>query len=158
MKAGMARYNESLPKTEIPENKPHIIEYPGLVEAVQLSVARLMDIPGAAGARSFSEILEKRSQEAREKLICEVGGGFDQQLIAFVTSTLIDKNRRNIVIRADESEGVDGYLPWERALSSHLKRCRENGYFTDASVSVERYSAIDDELEELVEQAQILAA
>jgi hypothetical protein len=155
----MDRPNELNSETESSQTNTRVIDYSSLVDTIQLSGARLLDIQGALEAESFAKLIAPLSPEDRERTIWEVGGHFDQAFISFVTASLIGQRYQRVVILAEESEGVNGGLPWEPKLAQHLQGLKENGHLRNVELSVERYSAAStEEIETLTEQAQALAA
>jgi hypothetical protein len=158
-KRSMERHYELNSKAEPSEINTHIIDYSSLVDTVQLSTARLLDIPGALEAESFAKLIAPLSPENREHTIWEVGGHFDQSFISFVTASLIARRHHRVIILAEESEGINGGLPWEPKLEQHIQALKENGHLRTVELTVERYStATVAEIETLTEQAQALAA
>lgn len=153
----MVWYNESTPSTQTPEKSPYIIEYPGLVDVVQLSVARNLNVRGALEATRFSDVLSQHDASDRQEIIREVGAGFDQALIQFVTASLIGRGRQDVVILADASDGVEGSFPWESKLHAHLEALQNNGVFRTTTLHVERYTTDDETIATLTENAQALA-
>lgn len=155
----MSQHYESLPTAESSPQNHQKYEYSKVVDAVRLSVARLLDIEGALQAHSFMEVLEDKSPEQQERIVCDVGVQFDQALIDFITVSLVAHPRRNIIIMTEEHEGVgEGHaLPWKDRLDEHLSSLRNNGIINkQASVELRRYTA--NEIEPLTNQAKALAA
>lgn len=157
-KFSMDRY-ELTSNTEPSEIHTHFIDYSSLVDTVQLSTARLLDIPGAMGARSFAEILADKTPDDRERIIWEVGGHFDEELISFVAASLIRRRHQQIVILADESEGINGNFPWEPKLKKHIRMLKDEGILNAREPEVVRYSTTPNvDIENTTEQAQSVAA
>ena len=146
---------EATPKPESSTQSARILDYHLLVDAVQLSTARLLDIDGAQQAHNFNQVLEGKTPEERQRIICEVGARFDDELIKLVTVSLIAHRSERMVILADSHEGVDGTLPWQPKLEQHIEALRESGSLQKADVQVERYASSD--IESLTQQAQALA-
>lgn len=153
---------------EIPALRPRTIEYAGLLNTIQLSIARTLNLPKATEAQSFTEILDEvNDEEEKQRIVNEVGSRFDQHLIHFVTACLVAR-REPIAILAEESEGIGGYLPWVQPLMDHLDLLRERGILNAPDVRVVRYAAransddtqedIEETIKALSEQAQLLAA
>ena len=148
----------SLPETETLETTPRVIEYSKLVDSLQLSAARLLDVRGSLDAINFTEVLLKHDESEREEITCRVGAEFDQALIHYVTALLIGHRNREIVIQAESSDGINGHLPWESPLQAHLETLRTNGTLPNATVRVERPPANDTVVKSLTHDAQALAA
>ena len=150
----MNRYNELPVEKQTPELPPRIIDYSGLVDAVQLSVAREHNLPGSLEAQNFKEVFDLYNEDIQRYLTCEIGRDFDDALVNFVTAALITHQRHGIVILAEESEGIDGYLPWEEKLNQRMSTLEENHTFNStAFVRVERYRSPDKEhADELTEK------
>ena len=117
-----------------------IIEYPALVNAVQLNVARLLDMQGSLEAKTFNEVLSHYTEEEHERIIVQIGGQFDEALIQFVTGSIIGRRNHTTIILAEQSEGLTGHLPWEPKLSSHIEKLKNKGLLQEVEVAVERYS------------------
>jgi len=153
----MVRDSEQLTlvKTQTHEaQQPLVIEYADLVDTIQLSVARQIDIPGALEAQSLEEVLATKTGEEKEKIICEIGLHFDEALMHFVISAMIGRRKRSIVIIADPNDGVgDGYLPWEESLAQRIAEAEDNGILTGVDVRVERVSKIIEMAPELGNRA-----
>lgn len=139
-------------ETELSTNT-HIIDYSKLVDSVQLSVARILDMPGAFDADNFTTFLESKPSDEHERIICEVGGQFDEVLINFVIAALIS-NRSRLVILAKASEGINGGLPWQPKLEQHLQHLKGQGQLQGAQLTVERYSIDDQTIEQATEEAR----
>jgi hypothetical protein len=148
----------SLPETQTLETTPRVIEYSKLVESLQLSAARLLHVRGSLEANSFTEVLLQHDENEREEITCKVGAEFDQELVNYVTALLIGGRNRNIVIKAANSDGINGHLPWESPLRTHLATLQENGILCDATVRVERPPTQDELVEALTHDAQAFAA
>lgn len=148
----------SLPETQTLETTPHVIEYSKLVESLQLSAARLLHIRGSLEALSFTELLLQHNENEREEITRKVGAEFDQALISYVTALLVGRRNRKLVIQAENSDGINGYLPWESPLEEHLNALRTNGILQDATVHVERPPVHNEIVETLTHDAQALAA
>lgn len=158
----MNRYNELPVEKQTPELPPRIIDYSGLVDGVQLSIAREHNLPGSFEATNFQEVLAPHNEDLQRYLVCEVGHDFDDALVNYVTAALIAHQRHGIVILAEESEGVNGYLPWQNKLNERMDMLKERGaYDSTAFVRVERYRSPDkehaDELTEKVGAAALSA-
>lgn len=157
----MDRHLETVPvpATQKLETVPRVIEYSRLVECLQLSAARLLNIQGSLEARSFAEILIQHTEAERDQIVRDVGAEFDRGLINYVTVLLIaSRHNRNIVIQADDTDGIGGFLPWEAPLQTHLEDLRKSGTLRNATVRVERSSAEDEAVATLTHNAQMLAA
>jgi hypothetical protein len=161
----MDRHHELPAEKQTPELPPCIIDYSGLIDVVQLSVARELDLPGAIGvpqvtkdkeiiknegAKSFAQLIEPLDEKTRTEYICEVGQRFDNTLVNFVSAALIRHQKHGIVILAEEDDGIDGFLPWEDKLSRRIDTLKERGTFDPrAFVRVERYKSSEkDRVEE----------
>jgi len=128
--------------TPFPETpNRHIVEYSTLVNTVQLSVARKLDVEGSFTARDFESLLTYRTDQDRENIINEVGGHFDDALIQFVVGSLTGRRNHETIILAEENEGVQGHLPWESKLLAHIALLQSNGLLPDVRLQVERYSS-----------------
>lgn len=138
---------------------PRVIEYADLLDAVQLSVSRLIHLPGAMEAHSFTEVMSRYDDFERRRIDNEVGARFDQELINFVRCAMIGQ-RRPLIIRAEQQEGLDGHLPWEEPLQTHLASLREKSTIKIAPVIIERYKSADHDqnVAILTEQAKLFAA
>lgn len=135
---------------------PHrqIVEYPTLVDTVQLSVARTHDIEGSLNATTFSDIIAHKSDSEREAIINEIGRDFDDALVQFVVGSLTGRRNHEMIILADSAEGFNGHLPWESRLLGHIVLLQQHGLLTSVSVQVERYSTNYSDIKNLVDQAQ----
>ena len=153
----MDRQYEALPETQTAETTPYIIEYPGLLDTAQLSAARLIDVPGSLQKNTFAEVLATINDEDREQVLRDVGAEFDNALLSFVTATLIGRKNQGVIILAEASEGIDGYLPWEPKLLERIALLKNNGVLQISELRVERYSSEIPSIEELTVQAQSLA-
>lgn len=142
----MFQHYESTPTPESTTQTNRVIDYPHLVTAVQVSIARLLDVDGALRAHDFEEVLEGKTSEERQRIVCEVGARFDDELVQLVTVSLINARHGRTIILAEAHEGVDGVLPWQPKLERHLQALRDNGTLRDTQVQVERYTANDIEL------------
>lgn len=153
----MYRHYESFTEKETPKTTPHIIEYPGLLDTAQLSAARLIDVPGSLQKNSFAEVLADIDEEDREQVLRDVGAGFDDALLNFVTATLIGRRNQEVIILAEESEGINGYLPWEPKLKERVELLKRANVLHIYDLRVERYSSKAQTVEELTAQAQTVA-
>lgn len=144
----MDRYLEeqtSLP-TQIIENtqdQPLVIEYADLVDTVQLSVARQIGIEGSCEASTVDAMLSPFDTDTKHDVLCDIGRHFDDALVDFVIAAVIAKRKRPIIIIADETEGIDGYLPWQTQLESRIAHNEMNGLLSGAQVRIERTSTIE---------------
>lgn len=120
---------------------PYIIEYPALMDTAQLSAARLHDIDGALEAATFSEVLEAHDPATQERIRMTVGASFDEALINFVTAAVIARRHQDIVIRAEASEGLAGYFPWEHQLLERVEVLAAQGITRSRQLRIERYAA-----------------
>lgn len=127
---------------ETTEDQPLVIEYADLVDVIQLSVARTIGVPGSLEARSLDKALIPFTEEEKLGVLCEVGLRFDEALINFVMAAVIAR-RRPLVIVADETEGINGFLPWQAPLERRIATAEENKLLTGAEVRVERISKIE---------------
>jgi len=139
----MDRFNELPPQKQTPKQPPRIIEYADLVDLVQLSVARLHDIPGALDATSFAELTAPMTRQEYEQTEQDVGRDFDQALINFVTVALIANRHQDLIILAEASEGIDGALPWQPELEAQLQQRTRVEAIGAATVRIERYTAAE---------------
>ncbi|MCD8561527.1 hypothetical protein LRY29_00405 [Candidatus Saccharibacteria bacterium] len=135
----MDRTYEPVAHIHTPETAPRIIEYPALVDAVQLSVARLLDIDGSLAAREFSELLVQHSPDRQSDILREIEPHFDQALLSFVTAALVAEHHRTVIILAHEAEGFNGHLPWEGVLRERAAALQRNG-LAAGGVRIERYT------------------
>ena len=126
------------PHLEKPERR--VIEYPKLTNAVQLSVARLLDMHKSFETDVFEEVLFQYPEKQREDVIEQVGERFDDALIQLVVGSLIGRNHHTTIILAEKTEGIAGHLPWEPKLGSHVETLKNGGLLRNVHVSVERYS------------------
>lgn len=130
-------------ETEIMHTKseldPYIMEYPALMDTAQLSAARLSDIEGSIEARSFAAVLEAHDVTTHEEIITTVGARFDDALINFVVAAVIGRRNQEVVIRAEASEGLDGYFPWEEPLLRRIELLATRGLTRHAQLRIERY-------------------
>lgn len=133
--------------------QPLVIEYPDLVDTIQLSVARQIGLPGALEASSLDTVLITLSNEERHEVICQIGQQFDEALINFVMATMINRRNRSLIIVADKSEGIDGYLPWQEPLKQRIATVEASNTLTGLNVSVERPSKVDETASELSKYA-----
>jgi len=139
----MVRNTEQLTLVQTQEvQQPLVIEYASLVDTIQLSVARQIDVPGALGATSFQDVLTTTADERKHEIICEIGQRFDEALITFVMAAMIGR-RHHIVIIADTEDGIGGYLPWQVPLAQRIAQAEENKILTGIDVRVERVSKIE---------------
>lgn len=118
---------------------PYIIEYPDLMDTAQLSAARLQDIDGALEAQTFADVLEAHDPATREQICTTVGAYFDEALINFVTAAVIGRRHQEVVIRAEASEGLDGYFPWEDRLLARVEVLAARGITRSRQLRIERY-------------------
>jgi hypothetical protein len=132
-------------KTEIyqtPEHTPpHIIEYSELVNTVQLSVSRLLDIEGSIEAETFQQVQETVPLH-QEQLMDEIGAHFDEALVNFVVAALVSR-RGPVIIRAEAHEGLDGWLPWEKKLLERVDILAAAGLVRQAQLRIERYATTE---------------
>lgn len=143
-------------ETQTASTSPRIIEYAGLMNIVQLSIARQLDMPGAHDAEQFTEVLAQQSSDERERTICEVGQHYDEALVSFITGSLIARRQRDIIILAEASEGIEGYFPWQDKLEQRLQNCQAHGVLQGAQVRVERFQTVDDdELADVLDEHHI---
>jgi len=140
--------SESIPETQTHAKEPHIIEYSTLMDVVQLSAARLNDVPGSIQANSFAEVLAKNDEATHERIRCDVGVRFDDSLLSFVTASIINRRHQDIVILAEATAGFEGYLPWEDKLQAHIHKLQQHGMLAGIALRVERYSIDDAAIEE----------
>jgi hypothetical protein len=150
----MDHQSESTPETQTHAREPHIIEYSNLMDVVQLSAARLNDVPGSIQANSFAEVLEKNDEATHERIRCDVGVRFDDSLLSFVTASIINRRHQDIVILAEATAGFEGYLPWEDKLQAHIHKLQQHGMLAGIALRVERYSLSDESIETLTRDAQ----
>lgn len=130
-----------------------IVEYPSLVDTVQLSAARKIGIQDSIAAKSFEQLLLHKDDIAREALIDGVGSRFDDELISFVVGSMIGGKFRETIILAEESEGIEGHLPWEAPLLERVSQLqKKGGLLAGMEVRVERYSDNYSTVEELSSQ------
>ncbi len=116
----------------------------GLMDLIQRSVARTLDLRGADQAKTFVEILDNYPDPAeRQRKIEEVGGQFDEALVNFVACSMLASRRPKTIIRASSSEGFDGYLPWQTTLDERLKAMADYG-LQGLQVVVERFTPDTD--------------
>lgn len=121
--------------------EPNVVQYDGpngLVETVQLSIAKRLDLLGSEQAESFSDILKQYDSVEKQRAVEQVGAEFDHELINFVVCSLIPKHDRHLVIQAEVESGVNGILPWEQRLQERISRCALNGTMSGVKVEVER--------------------
>jgi len=150
----MDRYLEeqtSLP-TQIIENTqdhPLVIEYADLVGTVQLSVARQIGIEGSCEASTIDAALSPFDTCTKHEVLSKIGQHFDEALVNFVMAAVITRRTRPIIIIADETEGIDGYLPWQTQLEKRVAHNEANGLLTGAQVHIERTSKIEHTAVEL---------
>lgn len=149
---------ESNTNIQTSEKSAHIIDYPGLLNTVQLSAARLKDIPGSIEAESFADVLASRTEEERQHIIWEVGSQFDDALISYVTAILIHKRHERVIILANATEGINGGFPWQPKLEQHVQNLQAHGHLPGVELSVERYTTDDKAIEQLTQEARLLAA
>ena len=112
----------------------HIIDYPHLVDTVQLSAARLLDIDKSLDSATFAEVLSHHKPEDRERIIQQVGARFDDALISFVTASSIARRNQDVLMLAAASEGFDGHLPWEPRLTAHVENLKNHGHLQTVNV------------------------
>lgn len=133
-------HQEPPTETQTPELPPKIYDYSGLVPVVQLSVAREQNIPGAMEAQRFSDLISPLDTARQQEIIADVGRDFDGALVNFITAALVKHRRHGIVILAEASEGIDGYLPWEHQLTERVQMLKDNGTFRGTAFArVERF-------------------
>lgn len=136
----MSETNKHLDQIYTPENSPIVLNYTGIVNAVQLSVARLMSLPGAVESQNFNELLNAYPSEQKQGLVAEVGSHFDQELIKLVTCSLIAARQKRLIIMAASTDGINGGLPWEGKLQDHITNLQNKGLIgNDKSVEITRY-------------------
>lgn len=144
--------NQQFPHSPIEPTDRRIVEYPSLVDIVQLSAARKLGIQGSIAAKSFDQLLLHKDDIAREALTDSVGSRFDEELINFVVGSIIGKKSHETIILAEESEGIEGHLPWETPLLNRISQLQKNGLLNGIEVRVERYSDNYSTVEELTSQ------
>lgn len=127
-----------IPTQKQEAQQPLVIEYADLVNTIQLSVARQINLPGALEAESLGEVLITATDAERNSVICEIGQHFDEALINFVMCAVIARHKRQVIITADEHEGINGYLPWEEQLARRIAEAKENNTLSNVDVRVER--------------------
>lgn len=96
----------------------------GLMDLIQRSIARSINLNGANDAKTFDEVLaEYPDQTERQRKIEQVGAEFDEALVNFVVSSMIATKRRHAIIRASTKEGLgpEGYLPWKDVLDERVR-------------------------------------
>jgi|GEM_PF-1635412 len=151
---------ETYPQPDTPHTNTDTIEYSGLVDAAQLSTARLLDIPGSLEAHHFEEVLAPHTETERSRIIAEVGAQFDESLIQFVIASLIRGGRDRVIILVEDSEGINGGLPWQPKLAQQLSDMQRYGTLPQTQVQVERYSTQDistQAIDSLTQAAQDIA-
>lgn len=121
-----------------PESSIRTLDYPALVDTVQLSITRLLDIEGSIEATSFEEV-QASIPPHQEHLMDRIGERFDEALISFVTAALVGR-RQPIVIRVESSEGFDGWLPWEEKLIARADVLAKAGLTGQSRVHIERFT------------------
>ena len=144
----MDRYSEvptpSSENTGAPTHARYlVIEYADLVDTIQLGVARQLDIPGACEAKSFEKTLAPFSEEEKADILCAIGQEFDEALIRFVIGCVATRKERALTILADETDGIDGYLPWQEPLRLRLAEAEARHLLTGTEVLVERTKNIE---------------
>lgn len=145
--------NQQFPHLPIEPTDRRIVEYPSLVDTVQLSAARKLGVQGSIAAKSFEQLLLHKDAIAREALIDSAGSLFDNELINFVVGSIIGGKFRETIILAEESEGIEGHLPWEAPLLKRVSQLQEKGGpLAGMEVRVERYSDNYSTVEELSSQ------
>ena len=149
---------ESAFETNTTQTPPYILEYQKLVDTVQLSSSRLLGIPGSVDMNSFSEVLASVEEEDHERIIREVGAYFDDGIVNFVTAILSTRRHQEVVIVAEESAGLNGYLPWEVKLQERIDLLRSKGMLETTNLHIERSADHEATVTELTHQAQSLAA
>lgn len=111
----------------------------GLLDLIQRSVARSINLSGANEAKTFDEVLaEYPDQAERQRKIEQVGAEFDEALVNFVVSSMIATKRRHAIIRASVKEGLDGYLPWKALLDEQVQ-ILGGSVLKGLHIEVERY-------------------
>lgn len=144
----MDRTYEPVAHIHTPETAPRIINYPALVDAVQLSVARLLDVEGSLTAREFSELLAQHSPHRQADILRDIEPRFDEALLSFVTAALVAEQHRTVIILAHEAEGFDGHLPWEGIVHERVAAL-QRGSLTAGGVRIERYSEAESRVSHL---------
>lgn len=144
----MDRTHEPVPHIHTPETAPRIIEYPALVDAVQLSAARLLDVDGSLAAREFSELLAQHPPDQQADILRDIEPRFDEALLSFVTAALVAEHHRALVILAHEAEGFNGHLPWEGVLRERAAALQRNG-LAAGGVRIERYTDAESHVSHL---------
>lgn len=130
---------ESTPELSTDLDAPLVIEYAPLVTAIQLSVARELNVPGALDAQySLSQILDSNTAEEKHKIECEIGLRFDEALINFVVSAIIRRRNRSVIIIAGQDEGIDGFLPWQKPLAQRVMALTKAHALSGITLRVER--------------------
>jgi len=144
----MDRYSEV--KTPFPtqtiesaEDQPLVIEYTDLVDVIQLSVARQIGVPGALEAQSLEKTLVTFTEEQKIEVLCEVGRHFDEALVHFVMAAAIKRRQRPLIILAEETEGINGYLPWQAPLERCIADAESNQTMTNIDIRIERITKIE---------------
>ena len=153
----MYRNHESISETQKQEETRHIIEYPGLVDTVQLSAARLLDLQGSLEADSFEAFIGTQEEDSHEQIMHAIGERFDDSLISFVTAVLIGRRNQKVIILANNEDGFNGHLPWQPKLEQHVRKLQVHKILPEAQLHVERYSSEVESVESLTEQAQSFA-
>lgn len=144
---------ETTPNKHTPDTSPVIIEYPDLVDVVQLSIARRLDIEGSLESSTYSALHVEMSDDQRALLQEHLPHRFDEELVGFVTASLVGNRHRQVIIIAEASEGFNGFLPWESRLHERSQLLQRNR-LAPIPPRVERYSTDDAAIERLTEIAQ----
>lgn len=152
--------NTQTPLTEpqTPETSRRIVEYAELVSTLQLSIAREMNVPGALEAQDITDILKNHTQADAEHLLAEIGQRFDEALLRLVGASLVANRHRKLVIVADTSEGINGYLPWQHELERRVASKTVHDIFSGALIEVERPEPVEDTPRQLGKLATLQAA
>lgn len=129
----MGEKYESQTVIKTPENSDTVLEYSGLVNTVQLSLARLLSIPGSFETQSFNELIAPHTPEKQYEMICEVGARFDDALVDFVVCALIATKQQRLVIKTNEPSNDGGHMPWEPKLQDRIELLKETGTFRQAT-------------------------
>lgn len=117
----------------------------GLMDLVQRSIARTLDLQGADKAATFAEILDNYPDPAKkQEQIEKVGAEFDEALINFVIASMVATKRRNGVIRASNDEGFNGVLLWESKLDERTAIIRDRHIIEGLSIATRRFKPCTD--------------
>lgn len=138
-----------------PPQKPidrRIVEYPSLVDTVQLSAARRLSLNEAFAVKSFEQLLLHKEDEEQQEIISAVGARFDEDLINFVVGSIINRSNHEMIILAKDTDGVEGHLHWEAPLLGRIALLQEHGLLHSVKVHVERYSDDYETVADLVAQ------